>query len=270
MPDALLYVGADLDVHMLKMMQPWETLAVFIDDFTGGDGGYATHRAMAYQRAHSDDPRTHWRWSSASIRPCPDARCMKPLMRMVVGRMKQDAEFTQVHMEKLAANEDRIANATVLFQLQRQPGVTRRLSYVIGTVGSHELARVVQSLRGRVSTLASPGASGNILHSGFVSAIPSCIRGNLTLIAASHEANMVSRFAPVTHAAMQPYPTGDMVSGRRLLHRDHEDSSTPHRYRATNTGFLTVFCVDANRASVAASGPVTAVDTDGDGDTGSR
>eukprot|EP00316_Scyphosphaera_apsteinii_P022536 CAMPEP_0119317432 /NCGR_PEP_ID=MMETSP1333-20130426/43119_1 /TAXON_ID=418940 /ORGANISM="Scyphosphaera apsteinii, Strain RCC1455" /LENGTH=151 /DNA_ID=CAMNT_0007323365 /DNA_START=408 /DNA_END=860 /DNA_ORIENTATION=+ len=139
---------------MLKLMQHWERHAYFLDGFIGvedrEENARVNHIGESYARSHSNDPRPAWRSSSNHIRPCR-GRCHHSLMQLVLGRMNEDPAFTHIQV---------LGNLSVNFELRRELGRTRTLQYVLAESGSHEWDVALLALRGRVSTLAVPGAAG--------------------------------------------------------------------------------------------------------------
>ena len=119
-PDTLLYLGADLDVHMLKYMQPWERQAVFYDQFK--DDAVPPDLLLHYEDVHRRDSRPAWKNSSRNMRPCPKRECAWPLTQLLQARMEEDPAFTRVRA---------VANLTIRFELRRQYGLTRTLHYML-------------------------------------------------------------------------------------------------------------------------------------------
>ena len=206
-PNTLLYVGADVDVHMLKLMQPWETQAVYFDSMKlnyGAQPGYDL--TSKYNEVHEGDTRSAWKKTSAGLRPCPQLRCAGPLTELLQQRMKQERGFAHVRVR---------ANLCIEFSLRSSPEVTRSLKYVIAE-GWRE---VLASLRGRVSTVAMVGAAVlGIRHIGrdsLASVIPDCM-SNVTLVATRADADLISEFGPILSQHDQRYPSRDIMAGRRV------------------------------------------------------
>ena len=293
--DTLLYIGADLDVHMLQLMQPWERQAIFVDSFHGDSFYYGPSAQNGtndsplahYTREHRNDRRSAWRDGSGALRPCTGMRCVAPLTQKLIARMKQVLGFMRIH---------ELGNLTVRFELCREPGVKRTLRYVmaethdffgsllIGTTGvtvatyhrhqslgaagrqedtrfyeqlsrrhalltssssesneysnddtpfpndmhadihdDHELPSPLRrALANRLSTLAMPGAAGNVKAPmmPFMLA-PACLR-HVTLLSSPAESDEVidlvrgCRSRLVGEPRTLPYPGGDTLAGRRL------------------------------------------------------
>ena len=208
-PDTLLYIGADVDINMLKLMQPWEKSAVFFDGMLDRYGNTDLKSTMEaeYINRHQGDVRPSWRRTSGNLRPCKQLSCAEPLTILLKERMEEDGAFSHVFSQ---------GNLSIEFELQWQPGLTRTLRYVVGgpTIG----AELLTSLQGRVSTIAMLAAAdlgARRLRDQLKRTIPDCIC-NATLIAALHESFVVSRFAPILSRHAHPYPLGDTLSGRRL------------------------------------------------------
>ena len=81
-PRVFLYVGSDVDVSLLRYLQPWETLAVFWDDFSAPDLDFS-----GWTRAHSDDSRSSYRTTTAALRPYDPNRHMEAMASLVLGRL---------------------------------------------------------------------------------------------------------------------------------------------------------------------------------------
>ena len=206
-PDTLLYVGADVDVHMLKFMQPWETQAIYFDGMKLNYGSEDEADVTRYYRFdHRSDTRSAWQKTSASLRPCPELQCASPLTELLVERMKQENGFSHVRAH---------ANLSIEFALRSAPNLTRSLTYVIAEDG-HSL---LESLRGRVSTVAMVGAAGvGIGQLGDVlgSVFPACLR-NATLVATKGEGLKIAELAPIVSRHERHYPLSDTLAGRRFL-----------------------------------------------------
>ena len=151
-PDTMLYIGPDLDVHMLKLMQPWERQAVYIDALSSE--GYDEEEAKkagldaggplaSYMNNHRNDHRSAWKRTSAQLRPCGShTQCAAPLTEALAMRMQQDAGFDHVHI---------LGNLTIRFELRRELGVPRTLRYIVGDVG--RLFQVSEFLMGAQKAL---------------------------------------------------------------------------------------------------------------------
>ena len=154
-PDVLLYIGADLDLQLLALMQPWETTAVFVDPLE--NDAILHNLTRNYERKHEMDPRPAWRQSSLPFRPCHQLSCAEPLTWLLHDRMVQDpAQFARVRV---------IGNLSISFELQQHRGIGRTLRYVVDLSENDE--STFAEFQGRVSTMAAPGAAGNLGPSHF-------------------------------------------------------------------------------------------------------
>ena len=272
--DSLLYVGADLDVHMLKLMQPWEREAIFVDPMTDHHGRFSASAQRGegdsplshYVRRHHADRRPAWMQTSASFRPCTNLLCAPSLTSLLEARMQQDAGFSRVKV---------LGNLTLRFELRREPGLARTLRYVVADSedvfqGPHEgegssaklWGGTYASLHHRLSTLAMPGAAGNapahLMGSALRHWIPPCVC-LLSVIAMRGEQDFVEMIGRVIgrHDALA-YPLDDTLAGRRQLavpgapklaqpvRTEREDRQLKNELQeAAPAGFgLTHFCVE--------------------------
>lgn len=253
-PDTLLYIGADVDVHMLKLMQPWERHAIFVDSMTG-DGFVNVRQGDdvldRYLSTHRYDGRPSWRTSSAALRPCTQLRCAAPLTRLLQARMEEDPAFTRVRVA---------GNLSLRFELRSHYGLVRSLRYYV--TGADVLLK-----RGliwkempylRVSTIAMPGsagmASGHELRTAFRQMLPSCLC-YATIVASPGERSILGSIGAISGERQHRYASGDTLSGRRRRRRrlSAEPVTLPagdgaeldHTTEGDDThGRVSVFCVD--------------------------
>mmetsp|Transcript_45404 Transcript_45404/g.119231 ORF Transcript_45404/g.119231 Transcript_45404/m.119231 type:complete len:309 (-) Transcript_45404:45-971(-) len=219
-PDTLLYIGADLDVYMLTLMQPWETTAVYFDKLESEPKG--EELTLMYEREHRKDPRPAWRTSSYAFRPCRYRACAEPLTRVLHDRMVQEPSlFAQVRVD---------GNMSISFELQRQRGIARSLRYVVGWHGTLKRWSMMAEFRGRVSTLAAPGAALNLPLQLFEASTqispelgfwsPCARHGSLILTVAEAKMFFPSHFAGLhflCERQLATYGFEDTLVGRRRL-----------------------------------------------------
>ena len=130
--DTLLYLGADIDVQMVKQMQPWEHHAVFFDGLLGEENRTENAAfnwvAEGYARNHRNDPRPSYRLTSNPLRPCPRQRCAGQLTQLLQQRLTDTSGVQRVQV---------VGSLRLQFELRREPTVVRTLRYVVGTWGEY-------------------------------------------------------------------------------------------------------------------------------------
>ena len=243
--DALLYLGADADVHMLKLMAPWETTAVYMD--TMGD----EHSGLTdgYDDNHYDDPRPGFNVTTASMRPCIRHDCFEPLTHLLQTRLSQITAFESIRV---------LRNLTLTFHYA---GIKRTLHYFVGHFPFHRQTTLtmLRLLEGRVSTVAAPGAIGILstrdMRLMLDVVLPACLPA-VTILAAEHEQEEVRRIGSVLPRGVHPYEMSDTLTGRRRRALS-EVGRAKHECNVRRPcgrkmwagfgqpdGFLSVYCLD--------------------------
>ena len=94
-PDVLLYVGADVDVQMVELMQPWETHAHFIDTFAAPSKDMLPVRYFEdYIRRRADDTRASYRETTLPLRPVSNCTARRQLANLFMRRLREDSWLT--------------------------------------------------------------------------------------------------------------------------------------------------------------------------------
>ena len=142
--DTLFYPGADVDTHMLELLQPWESHVVYMDGMLGKEdreeNAKMNYVAEDFGKNHQDDHRSAYRHTSNIFRPCTDIRCAGPLTNLLYQRLVHNPAFKNVRVSK---------NLSVHFNMR---GVSRKLQYhVNGFEEFIESTYLRKHLRGRVS-----------------------------------------------------------------------------------------------------------------------
>ena len=244
-PDSLLYVGADLDVYALTLMQPWERTAIFVDHLLGDET--MMKMLVKYEARHRNDPRLAWRQSSLRLRPCTQSWCAANLTSQLVQRM--------VDMPDLFTRVRALGNLSIAFELNNQLGIARELKYVIGRSQARHIKR---GMRGQISTVVALAALGNLKAAHFLWWQPACSQDKIAVYTTQHEAaEFFSKFkmrvvCESEEELLAPYPSRDTFSGRRLSRRHNTDTFA--------------YCIQSNRSASSMSGDDHDPDYDDDDD----
>ena len=233
----MVYLGADVDANMVRMLQRSETRALFVDGLVGYDDPERNEELndahTEYERVHEHDLRTAYRQSSFRLRPCPlvtgggQPTCAGPLTRLLVARL-QDGSLVDdgTHVEVMG-------NLSLRFWHQ---SVERTLEYLLVDFNFPKTLEPLLALsRGRVSSVALLGAVGavpsHMLRSLLQVMTPSC-RSGVRVIAMQKDRPRLMQTAPVHGLGMVlPYPLADTVAGG-----DSTDA----------VGVVRVFCMAVN------------------------
>lgn len=149
-PDTMMYVGADLDVQALNMLQPEETRAVFLDPLTKITGGLSD-----YAKLHRNDVRAAYARTSSLVRPYNATR-VSTLGELLLSRLHSEFGPAAHRVE----HGDRATAGHRLSFKFRMAERSRRLDYWVTTLlrvlcAPH--ARMHVPLTRRVSTLVALG-----------------------------------------------------------------------------------------------------------------
>ena len=210
--DTLFYPGADVDTHMLELLQPWESHAVYMDGMLGKEDREENAKmnsvAEDFGKNHQDDHRNAYRHTSNIFRPCTDIRCAGPLTNLLYQRLVHNPAFKNVRVSK---------NLSVHFNMR---GVSRKLQYhVNGFEEFIESTYLRKHLRGRVSTyalLGSVGIGSPAMHRKVLDiVVPKCL-DRMTIVAMVSDREDISKIHPIVDERTISYAIGDTLAGRRL------------------------------------------------------
>ena len=148
----MIYLGADVDMHMLRQMRRAETRAVFIDALADSP---STAQVDSYERKHRHDPRSSYRSTSGPLRPWRNTTEQQArLGALIVGRL-QDTGFVGV----------RTRGGGVFEFVNPADGVRRELRYVVGRSREHatRCGALFAAHCGTLGTLSTLGAGLSVL-----------------------------------------------------------------------------------------------------------
>lgn len=160
--DAFLYLGSDIDVSLLRFMEPWETSAYFWDDMEA----HSEYSYSAFSSDHEQDPRPSYRETTAPLRPLntSDSTAVARFSSLVQRRLAETGPFSAVQPHP----SDPLAWHFTF------EGVRRSLNFIVEPINAHSLRLGIfgrsrgsssggrsgsHGYRGRVSTLALVGFS---------------------------------------------------------------------------------------------------------------
>ena len=149
MNTTLLYLGSDIDVQPLCLLRPWESHAVFVDDFHSGGLGLTAW----YLERHKNDPRPSFRTTTDALRRMDHLKKMAALDSLLEARLRESGLFSNVR---------RISTMPSGYSFVFQ-GLPRTLAlWVHGmplpSEPLHAWEPRMRSLHGRVSTIVFMGS----------------------------------------------------------------------------------------------------------------
>ena len=147
-----LYLGSDIDVALLRLLQPWETRARLHDSFIATSQAMLPNHVFSdYARGHAQDTRPSYRETTLSLRPLDPANktARSLLSALVLRRLRDDAAATGAWSSAAV-----VSSAPELRFSFVMDGVRRTMQVVVGdALHEHILARLVSTM----STLAIVG-----------------------------------------------------------------------------------------------------------------
>ena len=240
LPDALLYIGADIDLRVVQLMQPWETRAILMEPLESTEKDVDQHMfetLIHYRQMHKSDPRPAYRETSDAVRKCKKRRtpgCELDFSRLLRDRLEQAEGIVDVQVLRNITPDELYGHcfessrtmhgclqksAHFAFKLRGNPQ-QKTLRYVIPQREASPRAwrGFARHFRGTVSTLAAQGAAGNIGE--FIENVgerfwPSCLT-SVSLLAGKHEREFVSALGTLVSESRTLYPFDDTLTGRRL------------------------------------------------------
>ena len=91
----LVYAGSDADVSILRLLQPWETHAHFIDTFAAPSEDMLPVRYFEdYIRRRADDTRASYRETTLPLRPVSNCTARRQLANLFMRRLREDSWLT--------------------------------------------------------------------------------------------------------------------------------------------------------------------------------
>ena len=143
--DTFLYMGSDVDVSLLRLLQPWETRAVFYDTFLAPGENLPIHPFEAYAKAHRFDSRRSHRETTLPLRPVNNSSARRRLGELVLRRL-HDEERNNISDARMLGDAQALRFRFLLNGVRR----TLRLYIDNGFVGYLDHLH-------RLSTYATPG-----------------------------------------------------------------------------------------------------------------
>ena len=210
--NTLFYPGADIDTHMLELLQPWETHAVYMDGMLGKknreENSKMNYVAEDFAKNHQNDHRNAYRHTSNVFRPCRNIQCAGPLTKLLYQRLMHNHAFKNVSISK---------NLSIHFNMESIP---RTLHYQVNNFEEFiESAYLRKKIRGRVSTyalLGSVGIGSPAMHRKVLDIIvPKCL-DRVMIIAMASDRDAISNIYPIVRERTIPYAIEDTLAGRRL------------------------------------------------------
>lgn len=210
--NTLFYPGADVDTHMLELLQPWETRAVYMDGMLGKkhreENSKMNYVAENFAKNHQNDDRNAYRHTSNFFRPCTGIQCAGPLTKLLYQRLVHNPAFKDVGVSR---------NLSIHFNMQ---GIPRTLQYQVNNFEEFiESTYLRNHLRGRVSTyalLGSVGIGSPAMHRKVLDIIvPKCL-DRVMIIATASDREAISKIHPIVDERTISYAIGDTLAGRRL------------------------------------------------------
>mmetsp|Transcript_11353 Transcript_11353/g.19032 ORF Transcript_11353/g.19032 Transcript_11353/m.19032 type:complete len:284 (+) Transcript_11353:148-999(+) len=258
--DTFVYFGADVDVALLRILQPWETRAIFWDRYGSivddeSDDSSIVNVFRNWEVEHKDDKRRSYRETTLPIRADNALASLQPhaierLGSLVFRRLAETPPYSHVQQKD---------NLSFSFHLG---GVPRQLDFIIGEIDIRGIYGRYRSYffgamgNKRVSTLAYPGVWGPILackncllYEWMSAIVPDCL-GSVRIVGQeSDQAHVRKHFASMSMAT-------------RICERHAAHPSA----RMAGTGIIEVLCValepgaHCGRGNASDPGPAVQVD----------
>ena len=139
----MLYLGSDVDFHVLNFLGDSVTRAVYIDKFPplSEDSG---PELANFERSHVNDSRVSFRRGTRAFRPWQESPATRRAFAAFVMARMRDEGFGDVCELKLKHGHDSLAEYTPMEFGLTVRGVRRRLSFI---AGNNKLARHAESFQ---------------------------------------------------------------------------------------------------------------------------
>lgn len=211
--NTLLYLGADIDMQMLKYLGANETHAIYVDPLVSSTGGLDD-----YAKVHATDPRPWYRNTSMLLRPFTK-HAVPQLHELLLGRL--------AHEIGLRADPTVLANMTIRFAMS---GKERVLRYAVADVWRFACDQrqrpVLEGAIGKVSTLGMIGVKIPLIVMrwlGHLLRIGRCSQIRVICVAEDRDAYQAA-FGPL------------LLSSRLYGYRTRDTLSAPEEYHGETQG----------------------------------
>lgn len=200
----MVYIGADLDMHALTLLRPWETNALFVDSFQSKiDDGISS----SYKSDHFNETRSSFFRTSDEVRPwVNDSLHWSTLSSLVTARMF-DAGFSNIQ-----------APSPGHFKFM-YGGIPRSLKYLTNNMMDMRCAITKKNCTTVVSTMVTIGVAME-REEQFEWLRPSLCRGVVRLVSKKKWERLFFDGTPAL-VDTQPleYPVTDTLAGSKSVVR---------------------------------------------------